>query len=168
MPQQIGVINRLVENFNVEEIDDLKYKLESQEYIALERQEKREEIAQEVYGRLGLDEQKLPLLALEQGYIEERVVQRKFASGEIKEPSIHLYLRWTDNGCNGYHLGRADALDEKAKAILSIIGYSQDEKQSTQPSLKEDMVEPLSNNTAEVKRSFKPPIRLSDKDFKAK
>ena len=140
VPQQIEVINRLIESFNVEEIDDLKYKLESFEYVALERQERRKEIAQEVYGRLGLDRQKLPLLALEQGYIEERVVRRKSASGEIKEPSVHIYLRWTDKGCKGYYLGPASGLDEKAKTILSIVGYSQDEKQSTQALAKEDVV----------------------------
>ncbi len=168
VPQQIEVINRLIENFNVEEIDDLKFKLESQEYVALERQERRKEIAQEVYERLGFDKQKLPLLALEQGYIEERVVQRKSASGEIKEPSIHLYLRWTDNGCNGYYLGPASALDEKAKTILSIIGYSQDEKQFAQDLPKKDVAEPPSNDTTEVKRTFKSPIKLYDKDFKVK
>ena len=168
VPQQIGVINRLIENFNVEEIDDLKYKIESQEYIALERQEKREEIAQEVYERLGLDKQKLPLLALEQGYIEERVVKRKSASGEIREPSIHLYLRWTDKGCNGYYLGPASALDEKAKTILSIMGYSQDEKYSTQALPKEDVVEPPSNDTVEIKHQSKSRIRLSGRDFKVK
>lgn len=130
-PQQIGVIGRLIEDFNVEEIDELKYKVEAQEYVALERQERRYELAQEVYGHLGLDEEKLPLIALEQGFIEERVVQRKSASGEIKEPSIHLYLRWTDNGTKGYYLGPATALEEKAKTILSIIGYSPKQKQSS-------------------------------------
>lgn len=168
VPQQIGVINRLIENFNVEEIDELRYKLESQEYIALERQEKREEIAQEIYGRLGLDEQKLPLLALEQGYIEERVVQRKSASGEIKEPSIHLYLRWTDKGCKGYYLGPASALDEKAQTILSIIGYSPQEKQSAQALAKEDLVEPPSDDTAGVKHQSKTAIRLYGKKFETK
>ncbi len=131
IPQQIGVIGRLIENFNVEEIDELKYKVEAQEYIALERQERRDELAQEAYGSLGLDEDKVPLIALEQGFIEERIVQRKSVSGEIREPSIHLYLRWTDKGTKGYYLGPATALDEKAKTILSIIGYSPKQKQSS-------------------------------------
>lgn len=164
VPQQLAVINRLVENFNIEEIDELKYRLESQEYIALER----EEIVQEVYERLGLDEQKLPLLALEKGYIEERLVQRKSASGEVREPSLHLYLRWNDKGCKGYYLGPASALDEKAKTILSIIGYSPKEKQSSQALAKEDVVEPAKDNTAGVKHQSKAPIKLYGKKFETK
>jgi hypothetical protein len=77
-------------------------------------------------------------------------------------------LRWTDNGCKGYYLGPASGLDEKAKTILSIVGYSQDEKQSTQALAKEDAVELPNNNTTEMKHQSKTPISLYGKDFKAR
>lgn len=169
VPQQIEVIGRLVEKFNVEEIDELKYTIESLEYVALEKQKRREEIAQEAYGRLGLDPKKLPLIALEQGFVEERVVQKKLATGEVKNYGIHLYLRWTDKNCKGYYLGPTYALDETAKEILSIIGYSQDESNSSQTSLPEDdSLEPLIEDSPEKKHRLKPPIRLYGKGLKAK
>lgn len=169
VPQQIGVIERLVEKFNVEEIDELKYAIESLEYVALEKQKRREEIALEAYERLALDPKKIPLIALEQGYVEERVVQKKLATGEVKTYGIHLYLRWTDKGLKGYYLGPAYDLDETAKEILSIIGYSPDESDSSQTSLPEDdSVEQLKDDSREEKRRIKPPTRLYGKDLKAK
>lgn len=169
VPQQISVIERLIEKFNVEEIDDLRYKIESQEFTALERQKRREEIAQEAYERLKLDPEKVPLIALEHGYIEERFVQKKLPTGEVKDRGVYLYLRWTDKGCKAYYLGPAHNLDETAKEILSIIGYSQGESDPPQTFIPEDnVVEQVLEDSPQLKRSLKPPIRMYGKDFKAK
>lgn len=169
IPQQMIVIERLVEKFNVEEIDELKYKIEAQEYVALEKQKRREEIAQEAYQRLGLDPEKVPLIALEQGFIEERFVQKKLATGGVKGYGVYLYLRWTDEGTKGYYLGPANNLDEAAKEILSIIGYSLDKSGLTQNSTPEDEeVEPVLEERPELKPKLKQPIRMYGKDFDAK
>jgi YesN/AraC family two-component response regulator len=123
--KQLRVMRRLMEGFDLEELSDLKYDVETQECIEIEKQESRKEIAIQVYQQLGFDEAKLPLIALEQGFIEERVVKKTLLSGDLKDYGIHLYLRWME-GINDrrFYLGAAKSLDERTKALLVLLNYS--------------------------------------------
>ena len=123
--KQLRVMRRLMEGFDLEELSDLKYDVETQECIEIEKQESRKEIAIQVYQQLGFDEAKLPLIALEQGFIEERVVKKTLFSGDLKDYGIHLYLRWME-GINDrrFYLGPAKSLDERTKALLLLLNYS--------------------------------------------
>ncbi|PSB25554.1 response regulator [Chlorogloea sp. CCALA 695] len=123
--KQLRVMRRLMEGFDLEELSDLKYDVETQECVEIEKQETRKEIAVQVYQQLGFDEAKMPLIALEQGFIEERVVKATLISGDLKNYGIHLYLRWKERTNDKYaYLGAAQSLDERTKALLLLLNYS--------------------------------------------
>lgn len=125
--KQLRVMRRLMEGFDLEELSDLKYDVETQECIEIEKQESRKRIAIQVYQKLGFDEDKLPLIALEQGFIEERVVKKTLISGDIKDYGIHLYLRWMEGTSDRrFYLGAAKSLDERTKTLLLLLNYLPD------------------------------------------
>lgn len=166
--QQMGVVHRLMEGFHLEELTDLKYRVETQEYIEAERQEEREELAIKVYEELGFDKDKLPLVALEQGRLEERFVKATAASGEIKDYGTHLYLRWkvTDTD-KAYYLGSAHSLDERTKTLLSLIGHSLKRNQA-EKSAQLDEEEIKSPRQEPEKRKVKSPINVRNKKFETR
>lgn len=166
--QQVGVIHRLIDGFNLEELTDLKCRVEAQEYIEAERQEEREELAIKVYEELGFDQNKLPLVALEQGRLEERFVKATAASGEIKDYGIHLYLRWkvTDTD-QAYYLGSAHSLNERTKTLLSLIGHSLKRNQA-EKSAQLDEEEIKSPRQEPEKRQVKAPINVRNKKFETR
>ncbi len=165
--QQIKVINRLVENFTLEELTDLKYKVETQEYIEIERQEGREDLAFKVYEELGFDEKKLPLIALERGRVEERIVKRNTSSGDVKDYGIHLYLRWKIGTDKAYYLGPADSLDERTKTLLSLLNYSQSQENLEEAALPDEKdIKPAIDEPEN--RKLKSPINLRRKSFETR
>lgn len=165
--QQVKTIRRVIEDFSLEELNDLKYELEAYEYIEIERQEELDNLATEVYDRLGFDEAKIPRIALEKGYVEERVVKRNLASGETKDYGIHLYLIWsTGTSKKTYYLGPASTLDERTKTFLSLLGYSISKGQTAPVSPpEEDTIKPLSDESMGQKPKPKLPIKLYGKKF---
>ncbi len=165
--QQIKVINRLVENFTLEELTDLKYKVETQEYIEIERQEGREDLAFKVYEELGFDEKKLPLIALERGRVEERIVKRNTSSGDVKNYGVYLYLRWKIGTDKAYYLGPADSLDERTKTLLSLLNYSQSQENLEEAALPDEKdIKPAIDEPEN--RKLKSPINLRRKSFETR
>lgn len=165
--QQIKVINRLVENFTLEELTDLKYKIETQEYIEIDRQEEKEELAFKVYEELGFDKNKLPLIALERGRIEERIIKRNMSSGDVKDYGVHLYLRWKVGTDKAYYLGPADSLDERTKTLLSLLNYSQSQENLEEAALLDEVdIKPAIDEPEN--RKLKAPINLRRKSFETR
>lgn len=165
--QRVELLRRLMEGLSLDALIDLKYELETQEYIEIENQEKRNKLAVEVYQDLGFDEAKIPLIALEKGFIEERVIKRNMASGDVKDYGIHLYLRWREEiggVCKGYYLGPLYSLDERTKILVSLLGYSLDKETLAPTSPTNDEAEPLTYGGTDVKRIPKPPIKMYGKD----
>jgi len=142
--KQARVIRRLLEGFNLEELSDLKYDVETQEGLIIDKEESLNDLAVEVYENLGFDESKLPLVALEKGFIEERVIKKTGKDGDLKDYGVHLYLRWKEEGTPGkaVYLGPAHSLDDRTKALLVLLNYSPNKAK-----LALDL--PLSDDTAE-------------------
>lgn len=124
--KQLQVIRRLMEDFSLEELSDLKYDVETQEGLVIDQQESINDLAIEVYQNLEFDRDKLPLIALEKGFVEERVIKKTLKDGDLKDYGVHLYLRWKEEGNTGkaVYLGPAHSLDDRTKALLVLLKYS--------------------------------------------
>ncbi len=124
--KQLRVIRRLIEGFNPEELSDLKYDVETQEGLIIDKEESLNDLAVEVYENLGFDESKLPLVALEKGFIEERVIKKPLVSGDLRDYGVHFYLRWKEEETSGkaVYLEPAHSLDDRTKALLVLLNYS--------------------------------------------
>lgn len=162
--QRVELLRRLMEGLSLDTLIDLKYELETQEYIEIENQEKRNKLAVEVYHNLGFDGAKIPLVALEKGFIEERVIKRTKASGDVKNYGTHLYLRWREElggVCKGYYLGPLYSLDERTKTLVSLLGYSLDKEKIASDLPADDLAEPS------TERKLKSPIKMYSKEPKS-
>lgn len=123
--KQLQIIRRLMEDFSLEELSDLKYDVETQESLVFDKQESVDALAIEVYQNLEFDEAKIPLIALEKGFVEERVIKKTLKDGDLKDYGVHLYLRWKENSTDkAVYLGPAHSLDERTKALLVLLKYS--------------------------------------------
>lgn len=142
--KQLRVIRRLIEGFNLEELSDIKYDVETQEGLIIDKEESLNNLAIEVYENLGFDESKLPLIALEKGFVEERVIKKTLKDGDLKDYGVHFYLRWKEDGTAGkaIYLGPAHSLDDRTKALITLLNYSPNKAK-----LALDL--PLSDDTAE-------------------
>lgn len=96
LPQQLGVVSELIETFGVEEIEELRYKLEAQLYIASENQEERELLQVEDRERELRNE--IPLSLFQNGWIESRYTYKQLSTGEKKRYGPYFYLRWREGG----------------------------------------------------------------------
>lgn len=130
--KQLRVMSRLIEAFSFEELSDLKYNIETQEVLLIDKQESINDLAVEVYQNLEFDEAKLPLIALEKGFIEERVIKKTLRAGDLKDYGVHLYLRWKEEGNieKSIYLGPAHSLDDRTKALLVLLNYSPNKAKS--------------------------------------
>lgn len=175
LSQQLGVVCKLVEKFPLEEIEELRDKVEAQAYLEAsyetEKQEERDSIEFKLYHQLGLSEEEVPLVALEEGHIEERVVKKKLASGEIKDYGIHLYLRWQSEGKRkSYYIGAKDSCDEKTRVLLSMLDYKERSPAKTSQ-LNNSEVQSSQTRSESIKISQSPttksksPIKLYGSNF---
>lgn len=177
LSQQLGVVSKLIENFSLEEIEELRDKVEAQAYIEAnyetEKQENRDSLAFKLYDQLGLSEEEVPIVALEEGFIEERVVKKKLASGEIKDYGIHLYLRWWNEGKRrSYYIGSKDSCDETARVLLSVLNYKERKRSPAKTSQLNNSEVQLSQTCSEsveisqpLTTKSKPPIKLYGSNF---
>lgn len=159
--QQLDITSKLIENFTIEQIEELKYKLEAQEFLETERQEERDSLEFEAYNQLGLSKEELPLIALEEGYIEERNVKKKLASGEVRSYGIHLYLRWYNNEGKreSYYLGSKESPNEITSFVLAKLGHNLG-RRSTKSTTQDDPEVPSSDLKSDKKPSKSSPLRL--------
>lgn len=141
--KQLQVIRRLIEDFSLEELSDLKYDVETQESLTIDKQESIDALAIEVYQNLEFDEAKIPVIALEKGFIDERVIKKTLKDGDLKDYGVHLYLRWKEEGTDkAVYLGPAHSLDERTKSLLVLLKYSPNK-------VKLNLDLPFSEDTAE-------------------
>lgn len=104
--KRYAVAAKLIETFDYEELEDLRYKIEAQALNAKEIQAEKDEVlfkaelADTPEEELGT-ETLLTFLEkglLEGGYIEERYTKRTLAKGNIKIYGPYYFLRWLKQG----------------------------------------------------------------------
>ena len=116
--QRANLVSTLITTLSTEQLDNLQDEFPTARVFVQEEEEQRSILALEDKERVA--QGKIPLLLLQDGYIEERFQKQTLASGE-KTEYRYLYLRWFDpetQKLKGRKLKKKDLEDPAVCAIV--------------------------------------------------